>query len=167
MHVDPSVERDAGTRWRFYDAALLWLFPCTYLVHLLEEWFVSTPLLTWHARLDHQQWTAGFLIANAIGFALMVTGVTLAIGRARFHWIVPALAVATLLNTTGHLVGSVAAGSYSAGLVSAVVLGVPLSLLTLLRVWDQASRSTLVAGASVGVIVEVVVLGTVVAIASV
>jgi Protein of unknown function with HXXEE motif len=71
----------------------------------------------------------------------MIAGVWLAVHRRRHGWIPVALAVVVLLNTWLHLAASFAARSYSPGLGSAFVLWVPLGLLTLLRAWDQASRT--------------------------
>lgn len=88
----------------------------------------------------------------------MLAGIRLAHRSARFHWIVPALAAAVLLNTAGHLVGSFSTGGYSTGLITAIILWIPLGLLTLTRVWDQASARTLVAGLVIGVLIELVVV---------
>jgi hypothetical protein len=62
------------------------------------------------------------------------------------------------MNTTGHLIGSVIAARYSAGLMTAIVFWMPLALLTLLRVVDQTSRRTVVAGVCAGAIVEAAVV---------
>ena len=137
---------------------LLWLFPLTYVGHLLEEWFASAPIVHWTTRADRPLDAAFFIIANGIGLSLMVSGVWLAHRMARFRWIVPALSVAVLLNTAGHLLGSVLIGGYSAGFITAVIFWIPLGMLTLVRVWDQASRRTLVAGMAAGVVIELVVV---------
>jgi hypothetical protein len=146
------------TRWTFYDPALLYLFPLTYLVHLVEEWFAAAPIVLWGVRADPPVAAASFVAAHAAGIVLMVIGVRLVRRDSRYHWIAPALATAVLLNTAGHLVGTLASGSYSAGLLTGVVLWAPLGGLTLVRAWDQASARTLYAGIAVGVAVEVIVV---------
>jgi hypothetical protein len=145
-------------RWKFYDPALLALFPLTYVLHLGEEWFAFAPIVHWTARADRPLDPAFFIIANGLGLALMLNGVWLAFRLSRFRWVAPALAVAVLLNTAGHLVGSASIGAYSAGLISAVVLWIPLGMLTLVRAWDQATRRTLVAGVIVGCVIELTVV---------
>jgi hypothetical protein len=149
---------ESQTRWQFYDPALLGLFPLTYVLHLAEEWFASAPIVHWMARANRPLDDAAFVIANGTGLVLMITGVWLATRAARFHWIVPALATAVLLNTTGHLFGSFSISSYSAGLVTAIILWIPLGMLTLLRAWDQARTRMLVAGVLAGVFIELVVV---------
>ena len=148
------------TRWTFHDATLLHLFPITYLLHLTEEWVVAAPIALWTERMERPLAAVSFLALNAMGLVLMAIGIRLVRRGARFHWIVPALATAVLLNTAGHLVGSSFVGTYSAGLITAVILWVPLGLLTLIRVWDQATTRTLAAGVIVGVAVELVVVTT-------
>jgi hypothetical protein len=148
------------TRWRFDDPALLWLFPVTYVIHLIEEWFATAPILLWHACLDRPL-TAAFAAQNALALVLMIGGVQL-VGRGRgFHWIVPAVATAVLLNTAGHLVGSIAFERYSAGLMTAMVFWIPLSLLTLVRVSEGVPATILVGGAAVGVCIEAIVLAAI------
>lgn len=152
-------------RWRFQDPALLWLFPITYLVHLAEEVWSTAPILLWRARLEPPVAIVGFVAANMAGLLLMVTGVVLVGRGGRFDWIVPALAVALLLNTAGHFAGSIAFREYSAGLTTAMMLWVPLAGLTLLRVWDQSTRRTLVGGAVIGALIEALVFAAMRAIA--
>jgi hypothetical protein len=145
-------------RWKFYDPVLLWLFPPTYVLHLAEEWFVSAPILLWIVRLDRPLTGWAFLVPSACALALMITGVSLVNRGVRYHWIAPAIATALLLNAAGHLVGSVLEAQYSAGLMTAAVLWVPLGLLLLLRVWDQAGWRTWRAGLGVGALIELIVV---------
>jgi hypothetical protein len=153
-----------STRWKFHDPALLWLFPATYVVHVVEETLASAPVLLWNVRLDRPFNLAAFTAANAAGILLTAAGVRL-VGRGpAFHWIVPALVTAVVLNTAGHFVGSIAARRYSAGLLSAAVLWVPVALLTIMRVWDQSTTRNLVAGTVVGVAIELVVISVMVSI---
>jgi hypothetical protein len=147
-------------RWKFHDPMLLSLFPITYVLHLTEEWFAPVPIVHWAARAERPLDPAVFIIANGIGLSLMLNGIWLAQRMTRFRWIVPALATAVLLNTFGHLVGSVSMGGYSAGLVTASIFWIPLGMLTLMRVWDQATRRTLVAGLIVGFAIEIIVVVT-------
>jgi Protein of unknown function with HXXEE motif len=146
------------TRWKFYDPALLFLFPVSYVVHLAEEWFAAAPIVEWWSAAGHPLDPTRFVVANAIGLSLMLNGIYLVSHGSRFRWIVPALATAVLLNTAGHLVGSVRIQAYSAGLISAIILWTPLGLLTMLRVWDQARSRVLIVGVCAGAIVELVVV---------
>jgi Protein of unknown function with HXXEE motif len=148
------------TRWRFYDPALLLLFPVSYLIHLAEEWFAPAPIIEWWSEAARPLDPARFVIGNAIGLSLMLNGIYLVSRGSRFRWIVPALATAVLLNTAGHFVGSVRAEAYSAGLISGIIFWVPLGLLAMVRVWDQARRRVLIAGIFAGAMIELVVVLT-------
>jgi hypothetical protein len=159
--AQPAGNRVEGTtqpsRWKFHDPVLLYLYPATYSLHLLEEWFATAPIVHWGLSATRPLAALSFLGANAAGLLLMILGIHLVRSDARFHWVVAALATAVILNTAGHVVGSIAIRGYAAGLITAVILWIPLGLLTLLRVWDQASSRTLGAGLLVGVVIEVVV----------
>lgn len=145
-------------RWKFYDPVLLSLFPITYLIHLAEEWFAAAPIVHWTIRANRPLDPETFIIANGIGLSLMLNGIWLTHRMTRFRWIAPALAVAVLLNTAGHLLGSFSIGGYSAGLLTAIIFWIPLGMLTLLRVWDQAKRRTLVTGVIAGIVIELIVV---------
>ena len=147
-----------STRWKFYDPALLWLFPAAYVLHFVEELIATAPVLLWGARLDRPLDVAVFAALSAVALVLMIVGVRLVRRGSRFHWIVPALATAFLLNSAGHVIGSVVAARYSAGMATAIIFWVPLALLTLLRVAMQGSAKTLWGGMCVGVVVEATVL---------
>jgi len=151
----------AGTtrryRWKFYDPVLLTLYPATYVLHLFEEWFASAPIVHWGLHASRPLVVPYFVGLNGVGLLLMVVGISLVRDDSRFQWIVPALGTSVVLNTIGHVVGSAVSGGYSAGLITAVVFWIPLGLLTLIRVWDQASARMLRAGLLVGAAIEVLV----------
>jgi hypothetical protein len=141
-----DIERTTqSSRWRFYDPALLYL------------WFATAPIVHWGFSATRPLAALSFLGVNAAGLLLMILGIHLVRSDARFHWVVAALATAVILNTAGHVVGSMVVRGYAAGLITAVIFWIPLGLLTLLRVWDQASGRTLAVGLLVGVVIEVVV----------
>jgi hypothetical protein len=146
------------TRWRYFDPFLVRLFPISYAVHYLEELLATAPVRLWWLRLDDARDRPSFNIASAVALGLMIAGVMLAPRGPRYHWIAPALAVALLLNTAGHFIGSVSARAYSAGMLSALILWLPLSLLMMMRVADQASAKTIVGGVIAGSVIEGIVV---------
>ena len=87
----------------------------------------------------------------------MVIGIRLVRRGRTFHWIVPALGCAVLLNTSGHVAGSFFARAYSAGLATSIILWVPLGLLTVIRACEQTDRRTIAAGVLAGITIELVV----------
>jgi hypothetical protein len=157
--ADQIETNDKPLRWRFNDPALLYLFPASYLLHLIEEAVARAPVLMWYSRIEHAAASPAFVLGNSFALGLMLASIRLVGRSARFDWIVAALATAVLLNTAGHVVGSVLYGTYSAGLLSAGVLWVPLGLLTLFRAFEQTSMRTFRIGVAVGTLVEIVVVG--------
>ena len=155
------------SRWKFSDPALLWLFPASYVLHFVEELATTAPVLVWTASLERPLPVASFAALSALALALISAGVMLAPRAGRFHWIVPALATAFLLNAAGHLAGSIAGSRYSAGLATAIIVWLPLSLLALVRVAAQSTAKTLWGGALVGAAIESAVVGLVTWLASV
>jgi hypothetical protein len=154
--------RTPPSRWAFHDPALLWLFPATYLAHLLEEWFARAPILLWTLSLRAPLDSRWFLGANSLGLALMIVAVRLVPRGPRWHWIAPALATSVLLNSVGHLAGALMAGHYSAGLATAVILWIPLGMLTLARAAHQARISALWWGVTAGALVDLAVIGAII-----
>jgi hypothetical protein len=149
--------KDDEARWKFYDPGLLWLFPGSYALHVLEESTVNAPIVLWNTRLDRPLDALALALLNLLGLVMMSLGVHLVGRSARYHWIAPAIATEVLLNTLGHLTGSIVAREYSAGLVTAVIFWVPLGTLTLLRVATQSTARTLFGGAAVALVIEAIV----------
>ena len=76
--------------------------------------------------------------------------------RPRRGWIAVTIATIALVNTASHLAGALLTRGYAPGLVSAVILYVPLGSLTLLRALDQA-RDQAGRGVLAGVLLHAVV----------
>jgi hypothetical protein len=124
-------------RWSYRDAALLWLLAAAFAIHIAEEWIGGFP--EWVARIASRPMPNGaFLIINGIAMALMIVGVRAAIRSERSGWIAVTIATIALVNTLAHLAGAILTRSYAPGLISAVVLYVPLGTLTMMRALEQA-----------------------------
>ena len=143
-------------RWHYRDAGLLWLFVPAYAIHVAEEWFAGFPVWV--------QQTAGrplpdeaFLIINAVAFLLLIAAVRSATRSEGSGWMAVAVATLALVNTAAHAGGALLTRSYAPGLVSAVVLYVPLGALTMIRALDQADRTQLTRGVVAGLIIHALV----------
>jgi hypothetical protein len=141
-------------RWHYLDPALLWLFPLAYAAHLGEETLAGEGFRMWIARVGAGPISLpGFILINAVGMTIFVVGVAVATRRQAFGWIAIGLATLVLLNAGLHVLGTLAARTYSPGLLTAVALYVPLGGITGLRAATQASgsdwRMGLLAGAGV------------------
>jgi hypothetical protein len=120
---------------------VLWLFPLTYAVHLAEEYWAGEGFLMWVARVRGTPLPVdAFLTLNAFGLALMIAGVILAQRHPAFAWIRIAMAAIVLMNGAAHVIGTMLLGAFSPGLVSGVVLWIPLGWYTLARSRGVPSR---------------------------
>lgn len=139
-------------RWSYRDAALLWLFVAAYAIHIAEEWFAGFP--AWVARVVSQPMPpAAFLIINAVAMALLIAGVRAAVRSEASGWIAVTVATIALVNTLSHLGGAFLTRGYAPGVISAVVMYIPLGSLTMMRAMDQAPHH-LVRGVIAGLILH-------------
>jgi hypothetical protein len=153
-------------RWQYRDAALLWWFLPAYLAHLAEELWAGEGLPRWLGRIAGRPLPdPAFLAINAVGVVLLIAGIRAAVRRDSAGWIAVAIATVVSTNAVLHLLGSIATGVYSPGLITAIVLYVPLGSLTLLRAADQMAPRAFGRGVSAGVAVHVLISMVAIAIA--
>lgn len=121
----------------------LWLFVATYIIHIAEEYWggegYSAHLLK--NRGVYMSPTR-FLIVQAIGTALMAAGVLLA-RRLKFpNAMAVILGAAVLGNAFTHTVNAIRAQSYEPGLISAMVIWIPLGLFSIIHFRRYVSNKT-------------------------
>ncbi len=144
-------------RWHYRDPLLLWLFVPAYLAHLAEEWWAGFP--EWIAVFARRPLpAAAFVAINAVALVVLIAAVRATTHRESNGWMAVAIATVFTLNALLHLLGSLASASYSPGMLTGVVIYVPLGLLTLLRAWHQQPPSEFARGAAAGVAVHAVVV---------
>ena len=140
-------------RWSYRDPALLWLLAVAFVLHVSEEWLGGFP-----------QWVAGivsrplpieaFFIINGVVLLLTIAGVRAAARDESNGWVAVTIATIALVNTAAHIAGAILTGGYAPGLISAVVLYVPLGALTMIRAFDQAPRAQLSRGIAAGLLLH-------------
>jgi hypothetical protein len=112
---------------------LPWLFPATYLVHIAEEYWGGGGFSAYLARARGVNLPVSrFLLMNGIGLALMVLGVVLARRFNFTHWLLACLGAVVLGNGVSHTINTLVSREYNPGLVSGLLIWIPLGLLTLL-----------------------------------
>jgi hypothetical protein len=147
----------ALVRWHYRDPALAWLLPGAYALHLLEEWVGGFP--EWVALVAGGELPrAGFLAINAVAFAAMLMATRAAVAREVNGWMGIAIASILFVNALAHVAGSLVTRSYSPGLVTGVVLYLPLSALVLMRAWLQATPGAFARGVAAGLVVHALVV---------
>ena len=143
-------------RWSYRDAPLLWLLVAAFVIHVAEEWFAGFP--QWIATVAGRPVPLeAFFLINGVALALMIAGVRAAVRRESSGWIVVAIATIALINTLAHVGGAMLTRGYAPGLISAVVLYVPLGALTMIRALDQASPVAVRRGVAVGALLHAAV----------
>ena len=145
-------------RWNYRDPQLLWLFVPAYLAHLAEEYWAGAGLPAWFALLTGRPLPVrAFFMINAIALVILVIGLREAVRRESAGWFAVAIASLVSLNAMLHLSGTILTRTYSPGLISGIVLYVPLGMLTLMRAWQQQSIGRFWAGVGAGVLFHGVV----------
>ena len=143
-------------RWHFRDAALLWLFVPAYSIHLAEEWLGAFPV--WVAQIAGRPVPGtAFVVINAVAMVVLIAAIHAASRDHRHGWMAVAIATIVLVNTVFHVAGAAVTASYSPGLISAVVVYVPLGSLTMIRALDQAPRPEVARGIVAGMLVHALV----------
>lgn len=136
-----------------------WLFPATYALHILEELLGGEGFAAWMARVAGVELGARqFLVWNALALLLMASGVVLAERFRHLRWLLLAYGVAFLLNALSHLAATLYTETYSPGLVTGLLLWLPLGAHALLRYRPTLGRRSARAGLFVGLLMHCVVV---------
>ncbi len=134
-----------------------WLFPASYLLHIAEEYWGDFP--AWIARFwGVESSIANFLSWNGGALVMMCVGVALVLLTKSYRWLLVSFGTVVLINGVVHTLASVVTWSYSPGLVTGLLLYVPLGLFTLRRARESVNARTMRAGVIVGVVMHAVVV---------
>jgi hypothetical protein len=151
-------------KWHYRDPPLVWLIVGAYAAHIVEEWFGGFP--EWFGQLTGRPLPHDtFLIINAVGLAVMAAAALAATRRESLGWLAIGIATIALVNGAAHLLGSIVTGTYSPGLLTGIVLYLPLGQLSLTRAWYQVHRAFFWRGVAAGVAAHTIVTFTALALA--
>lgn len=111
-----------------------WLFPITYLLHIAEEYWGGEGYSAYLLRLRSVHLSpTRFLLVQSIGLALVIVGIILA-RRLQFPNLLSViLGSVMLVNGLTHTIFSLANTEYVPGLLTSILLWIPLGIATLLR----------------------------------
>ena len=151
MTSDTRPDRPALT-W------LLWLFPLTFLIHIAEEYWGGGGFSAYLARARGVNLSpTKFLVMNGIAWALMLLGVVLA-RKLRFsQWLLVCLSTVVLINGLSHTINTIVTGEYNPGVVSGLLIWIPLGLATLFRLKKEMQGRRYWIALAVGVAIHGVV----------
>ena len=140
---------------------LSWLVPVTYLIHIAEEYWVGEGYPGYIHRMRGVDFPPNrFLVAQAIGFVLVTIGILVA-RRFNFPAMMLLILCTTLLgNTLTHSFEAVTTRSYNPGLVSSLLIWLPLGIFALsrLRHYQSSQRYWLAIAIGVGINVAIGVI---------
>lgn len=136
-----------------------WVFMIIFVVHLTEEFWAGVALSTNPDRMRGANLTPRqFIILTGFGVLLMLLGLIIA-KRFRFlEWIMVCLGAIIFVNGFVHIFGSVRLIRYTPGLITGVLLFIPLGAATLLNLKGNMSAKRYWLAFSVGVLIHIAVL---------
>lgn len=149
-------------RWCAIRAPSAFLFPVSYIAHAAEEYCCGDTFPVWISRLASVHFTAtAFLWLNGIALALMFAAAWLATYAVRMRLLLATLATIVVINGAAHAIGSLATASYSPGVVTGVLVWLPLGVAALRHAGRQLTRRSFAMGVALGVAAHAVVSGIV------
>ena len=135
-----------------------WLLPASYAVHVAEEWRGGEGFPAWFSRVTGAELSGEkFLALNAFALAGMTLGVALVMRYRKLRWLLVGFAAVELLNALAHVAASAVTRSYSPGLVSGVLLWLPLGAWALAAGRKDLSRRDFGVGLATGLLMHAVV----------
>lgn len=133
-----------------------WLFPGSYLVHIVEEYVGGFPAFaTGFTGVPVSN--AAFLAANALLWLLMLAAVLWAGRTGRRAAVLVMLATIVTINAVSHAAGALLTQRYSPGMLSGAFLWLPLGVLSLMLGKPMLATSTFRRAVGVGIAVHLVV----------
>jgi uncharacterized membrane protein HdeD (DUF308 family) len=140
-----------GTQYVPPSTLWLWLFPATYLIHIAEEYWGGEGYSAYLFRLRGVYLSpTRFLVVQSLGLVLIVAGVILS-QQFRFpRFMLTMLGALVLSNGITHTVTAFRHGGYGPGLLTSMLIWIPLGLVTLLRLPAHMSTVRYVAGVTIG-----------------
>ena len=135
-----------------------WLFPITYLIHIAEEVYGCEGYSAYLERLRGIHITPGrFMLAHGVGLILMVVGIVLARQLKFSNFFNVILGMTVLVNSFTHTIQTVIHGEYVPGLVTGLLIWLPLGVVTLMRFKESLSSRRYVLAIALGLGINVVV----------
>jgi hypothetical protein len=134
------------------------LLPASYLLHLVEEWFGGEGFAVWTRRaLGQPVSTTRFLILNAVVWPLFTALTLAAIKKPAVSWFLTSFGTIVVINALLHGFGTLASSSYSPGLVTGLLLYLPLGSLAIRRGLHQLPSGAFARAVFLGVAAHAVV----------
>jgi hypothetical protein len=120
------------TRFERWAVVWSWLFPAIYLAHIAEEFWGGGGYSAYVARTRGVTLSpVRFLVLTGLGWALIVVGIILARKFKFTQWLMVCLSTVVAANGLSHTINSVIRAQYNPGLISGLLIFIPLGMATL------------------------------------
>jgi hypothetical protein len=155
-HAHPSGERGLSSHAHPW---WLLLLPASFLLHITEEWFAGPGFPAWTARLGGSGIPPDrFIVINAVAWPASAILTILGIALPELAWFLAALATMVSVNAVLHVLGSLATSSYSPGLVTGLLLFLPVGIAALSYCRRVLTPERFLMAAVAGVLVHIGVI---------
>ncbi len=137
---------------------LCWLYPTTLLAHLAEEYWAGVVLADSPQKMRGVNLTPRrFLALTGLGTVLVLAGIVIA---QRFHFpqlMLIILGTFVLINGLSHTITGALKAEYNPGVVTGLLLWIPLGALTLLCLKSNMLWQRYWTGIAIGIAIHAVV----------
>lgn len=140
------------------DLIWAWLFPIAYVLHIAEEYWGGDGFIL------HLSQTRGvhfspmrFFVMTGIGLTLMILGIALAQKFKFPQLLLVIFGTVILINGLAHAISSIVTRRYNPGLMSGMLIWIPLGALTLAQLWGSMHTSRYLTAAGIGAAIQAVV----------
>ena len=117
---------------------LVWAMPISFLLHVTEEFFFPGGFISWFHRYRPKcegTKTSHYIAINVLGFLLILAAaIKMSVSHSEYGNLLIILGILSCNGIFTHLLGAVRTKTYSPGMVTSIVLYLPLTVLSYLTV---------------------------------
>ncbi|OLE55899.1 MAG: hypothetical protein AUG51_00925 [Acidobacteria bacterium 13_1_20CM_3_53_8] len=133
-------------------ALWVWLFLAIYIVHITEEFVGGITLARGQRQMYGVNMTPRqFLFVNSIAVVLIASGMYLALIFRFPQWLLVSMATVVLINGFSHTITSARLSKYNPGVITGILIFIPLGVVTLLRLNESMSLRRFFVAVFVGI----------------
>jgi hypothetical protein len=141
----------------------LTLFPLTYLLHIVEEYWGGGGYSEYLMRSHFVELSpARFLALQSLGMFLMLVGVLVSIPLRFPLTMLTIIAAIVLVNGLVHSARSLFEWNYTPGLITAAFLWIPLGAISLFHTWNNMRPGrflfAVIVGSGISLLVEIIAM---------
>ncbi len=146
-----SSDKNTGDRL----GAWVWLMPAAFIVHVVEEAFGGDGLMEWMAAGGGVDWSlAEFLGSNLVGAVILCVAAWASMRWTAWRW--PVVSGATIFAANGvwHAAICVMTRSFVPGVLTGVILYIPLGLIVVIKSRRLMSPGAVVFAVITGMVIH-------------